>query len=304
MHEKGIVNRFRGVYSAIFTPFHPDNTINFKVLREMIAFQLNAGLHGCYIGGSTGEGILLTLDERKALAENAIEALAGKGKAIVHIGALGTSDAIELAKHAAQAGADAVSAIPPIFFGKSFEAVCRYYEQIAAATALPCFIYNIPGRTGVNLAFDQLIQLAAIEGVGGLKFTHNDLFLLHNLSRHFGDDFLVINGMDELLAAGLIMGAHGGIGSTYNFFPEHYARLFAAACNGDFAEVQKWQIATNSYLRAIKATEYPGTFKRTMAWLGFDCGNPRAPILNYSDDELKPVKAVFEQVRKMVQVNG
>ena len=300
MYEKGIVKKFKGVYAAIFTPFHLDDTINFSVFKGLIEYQLNAGLNGCYVCGSTGEGILMTLDERKQLAECAVETMSGRGNIIVHVGALRTQDAVDLAKHAERIGTDAVSAIPPLFFANQFEMTFEHYKRIAEATSLPFFIYNIPESAGINLTFNQLLALADISGIAGMKFTSDDLFLLHNLSQHFSDDFALFNGYDEILVAGMMMGAHGGIGSTYNVFPGHYQRIFQHAQRGDFSEAQKWQYSVNRYTRQMLTSGGLGACKHTMKWLGFDCGPARGPIINYFDGELKELRSTFENVKNMI----
>jgi len=300
MHEKGIVDRFSGVYSAIFTPYNPDGTLNRQVLKRLIDYHVKVGLHGIYVGGSTGEGLLMNLDERKSLTEASVEYLDGRGNAIIHIGAVATRDAVELARHAEECGADAVSAIPPIFFGTSIEGITRHYTAIAEASALPFFVYNIPERAGVTLTFENILALAEIDNICGIKFTSSDLFTIHLLTQHFGNDFLVINGSDQILAAGLLMGAHGGIGTTYNFFPEFYLKIYELAQAGNFAEARKWQYAVDRYTAKAIETGGFGSFKKTMEWLGFDCGLPRGPIVDTSAIDFTELKRLFLEIRKMV----
>ena len=242
----------------------------------------------------------MTLDERKKLVECATRKLKGRGKTIVHVGAVRTEDAVELAQHAAEAGADAISAIPPVFFGTTFDAVCQHYEKIAAATSLPFLIYTIPGRSGINFTIDQFKIMSQIDGVAGIKFTSHELFLLNRIVQHFGDDFLVLNGADELLIAGLLMGAHGGIGTTYNIFPKHYRRIFEYSRTGEYAKARDIQFALDRYIGAGLTAGGMGAFKKTMRWLGFDCGLARGPVMNIDDDKLSEVKAVFEEVNQLV----
>ncbi len=133
----------RGAYAAMFTPFDADGRVNEAMIERLVEHGLSNGLTGFYLTGSTGEGFLLSLDERKKVVERAAKAVAGRAKLIAHVGCVATDDAVELARHAAKHGIDWVSSVAPVYFGQTFEAAYRHYERISNATDLPFMIYSI-----------------------------------------------------------------------------------------------------------------------------------------------------------------
>ena len=296
MFESGIAKKLGGVYAATFTPFNKNGQVDPATLAKLINFLLDRKVTGNYVAGSTGEGILMSLEERKQVAEVAVEASARRGKVIVHIGALATRDAVELAKHASRIGADAISAIPPIFLTDGFDSVLYHYEAIAAASGIPFIIYNIPGRSGYNMTLPEICRLAEIQGIAGIKFTHTDLFLLQMIVSKFGDDFVVFNGHDPMLIGGLSLGAHGGIGSTYNLFPRHYAEILSNAKAGDWETARKWQFSANEFTAEIVKAKGLAICKYAMKWHGIDCGDVRAPLTMPEIEELEANFPVFQKV--------
>lgn len=296
MFDSGIAKKLGGVYAATFTPFDKMGQVDPSRLVELSKFLLDQKLTGNYVAGSTGEGILLSLEERKLVAEVAVEASAGRGNVILHIGTLATRDAIELAKHATDIGADAISAIPPIFLSDGFDSILYHYEAIAAASGIPFIIYNIPGRSGVNLTLSEILRLAEIPGIAGIKFTHTDLFLLQMIVSEFGQDFVVFNGHDPMLIGGLSLGAHGGIGSTYNLFPGHYAEIYANAMAGDWETARKWQFSVNEFTAEIVNGKGLAICKHAMKWHGFDCGEVRAPLIMPDAEKLEAYLPKFKKV--------
>jgi len=296
MFETGIAKKLGGVYAATFTPFDPAGNVDPVTLARLVQFLLDQKLHGNYVCGSTGEGILMSLEERKLVAEVAVEASAGRGKVIVHIGALATRDAVTLARHATDIGADGISAIPPIFLTDGFDSVLYHYEAIAAASGVPLILYHIPSRTGFSLTLPQVSRLAQIQGVGGMKFTDTDLFLLQLIVREFGDDFVVFNGHDPMLIGGLSLGAHGGIGSTYNVFPTHYAEIYKNAMAGNWELAREWQFSTNQFTAELLKGKGLAICKYAMKWHGIDCGDVRAPLTTPPNAELEANRALFEKI--------
>jgi N-acetylneuraminate lyase len=296
MFESGIAKKLGGVYAATFTPFNKMGQVAPGTLVQLINFLLEKKVRGNYVCGSTGEGILMSLEERKLVAEVAVEVSAGRGKVIVHIGALATRDAVLLAKHATDIGADGISAIPPIFLTDGFDSVLYHYEAIAAASGIPFIIYNIPGRSGFTMTLPQICRLAEIQGIAGIKFTDTDLFLLQLIVREFGDDFVVFNGHDPMLIGGLSLGAHGGIGSTYNLFPEHYAEIYKNALAGNWDQAREWQFSANEFTAELLKGKGLAICKYAMKWHGIDCGDVRAPLTMPEVDALEANLPLFKKV--------
>lgn len=279
-----------GVIAAVVTPvdwagrFCPGQFE--KLLKHLYC---NGGVHGLYVCGQTGEGISLPLSQRKQVAEMAV-CNAPPGKAtIIHVAAHSTTDAIELAEHASRIGATAISSAPPIGFEcYSFVEIKKYYEALATATSLPLLIYYCPAACSTIMNIDQVLELCQIPGVVGLKFTSFDLFMLSQLRRHTSVVFI---GRDEVLVAGLLMGADGGIGAFYNVIPGDFVRLYELAKNGDWEQARQVQSHINDLVRIVLRFPFVAVIKLLLSWLGIDCGSCISPArsLTLSEQaELRP----------------
>lgn len=228
---------------------------------------LATGAHGVYVAGSTGEGMRLAIETRKALVEALAPALPEGKHLIVHVGAPDVEDAIKLANHAADKGAHAISSLPPEADQKG---VRLYYETLAKNSVLPLILYYFPKVT--PLAFsdpETLLDVCDLPNVLGVKFTDFNLYLMQRLVSR---GKLVFNGYDEVLAAGLLMGAQGGIGSTYNVMPEVYMEIYRAAQRGDWECARRWQSRANAVLTILLRYPFFPALRALVQRKGFDCG--------------------------------
>ena len=221
-----------GLNAAIITPYGKDGGIDTNAFTKLLAWQMDVGVTGFFVCGSTGEGLYLTIEERKTMAQVAVETVAGRAAVMVHVGAVTTEQAVELAKHAEQIGADAVSSIAPVYYSVGFEATLNHYKAIGGATGLPFFIYHIPHLTGAALTADSAVRLTEIPNLAGLKFTDPALYLMRWIFELTGEKLTMLSGPDELH-----LPAHHGraraIGSTYNMLPGAFLRLREAFFAGD-----------------------------------------------------------------------
>lgn len=223
-----------GIHPAIASPCDERGVFaedQFVALAERLYTH---GVHGLYVCGTTGDCYHMAAAERRRATELAVEASrAAGGKVITHVGANEAAEAVGLAAHAAAAGADAIASRPPM--DRPPDAWPAYYRDLArAGDGLPVLVYYIPALTQHQSTYNELLGLLAVENVVGLKFSDYNLFLLQRLIRA-RPGLLVYNGNDEILIHGLLAGARGGIGMTYNFLPGLYAAIYEAACAGDLA---------------------------------------------------------------------
>ncbi len=252
-----------------------------------------AGVDGLYVCGQTGEGLQQTVEQRKAVATLAVK-LAPPGKqVIVHAGAPRTADAVGLARHAEQAGATAISSLPPAG-AYSFDEILAYYQALAASTELPLFVYYFPKFAAHPSTLEHLLRLCDIPRVAGLKFTDSDFYRLSEIKR---SGAIVYNGYDEMLAAGLLMGADGGIGSFYNVIPGWFVELFQAAKAGNWAEARQKQAAINEIITIGLRYPVHSAVKHMLAWMGLDCGVCAAPRRSLTSVETAELDALLEQTR-------
>lgn len=163
----------RGIFPATISPFAEDGRFDSQAMRKIVAYQIGAGVHGLYICGGTGEGLLMTVEERQEALEVVLDEVAGRAAVITHIGAFSTEDTIALAKHASGTKADAVAALPPAwFYQPDDEGLLRYYAELSDASQLPLLVYNIPQRTGIAMTeslFERLLKLDNVVGHEGLE---------------------------------------------------------------------------------------------------------------------------------------
>ena len=284
---------FRGIYPALITPLDQHDQLNESALRGILDFQLEAGVHGFWILGGMGEGLLLSTAERERAAEIVVEQVAGRGKVIVHIGAMTTREAAHLAAHAERIGADAIACLPPLYYRPDHQGIIDHYRIVAEASALPLFAYNIPGATNVTITPELLQELAEqIPTVRGIKHSSFDLYSYEQMRERLSwCDFTLFSGSDEVLLAALSMGGDGAVGSTFNLMPSWFVQLYDAFRQGDLARAQEWQRRINGVIRLLLAVGVLSATKEGMRLLGFDCGLARRPIRPLSAGERETLRA-------------
>jgi len=284
------------IIPALVTPLTPSGALDAKSTERLIAHLYDKGVGGLYITGSTGEGIYLSCEIRQRIAEIAVNLSKGRGNVIVHVGAIQTAMAMELANHAAKIGADAVSSIPPFAGGYSWAEVHSFYSDLARASKLPVIAYYIPGLTGQQRSLDELASLLSIPNIGGYKFTDYNLYTMQRLLSRFSPDQIIYNGPDEMLAFGLQFGAHGGIGTTYNVMPELIVKIAQLTREGRFAEAVAAQIKANEVIEPLIACHGVASTKQILVWQGLiehpHCAAPRAAL---TEDQKK---TLFHRLEK------
>ena len=270
---------FEGINPAMFTPLTDDGgAISVERLKKLIPWLLNQGVTGLFVCGSTGEGVLLSPEERELVAEVTLTEVAGQVPVMVHVGAAATRDSVRLAKHAAKHGAAAVSSIPPFPFELSTRSVFGHWRQIGEATDLPMYIYYFPAMTGFTFGDDAVEQLLRLPNLVGLKFTDTDFYVLRNLIDLSGGRLHILSGPDQLCLPAQTMGARGAIGSTYNWMAPLFVDLLKAYRSGDWATATAKQASANAFIRIIHRYEKIAGQKVIMELLGVPCGPTREPI--------------------------
>lgn len=265
-----------GVFSALVTPFAADGGLDLAAVPALVEMQLKQGIAGFYVGGSTGEAFLQSVEERAAFLAAVAQAAAGRCRLIAHIGAVATRDSLALGRAAADAGYDAISAIPPFYYDFSGAELKAHYRTLCAGVPLPLIVYNFGGRVG-RLTNADLLELLDEPKVIGVKHTSQDLYLLERFKRH-RPEAVIYNGFDEMCLAGLAMGADGAIGTTYNFMGDLFVALTAAHAAGRIAEARAMQVKANRVIDVlVDVGVLPGT-KGILALRGFDVGICREPF--------------------------
>ena len=286
--------KMKGILPALLTAFGEGGVDSAKQ-RALVERLADSGVHGLYVGGSSGEMVLMTEDERRFLLETVMEA-AGNLTVIAHVGSLTTEGSLELARHAESCGAHALSSVTPLYYRYGFREVKHYYERLAAETALPVVIYNIPALTGSTLNTAQLMELLSIPNVGGMKFTASDFFQLERLRTAFPDK-IFYNGSDEMLLSGLAAGADGGIGSTYNIQPKTILAVYDAFRRGDLPAAQAAQTRANAVIEVILRHGVLPSCKELLRLTGLDIGRCREPFLPVEEEGLAELEKLAGIIR-------
>jgi N-acetylneuraminate lyase len=290
------MTRFTGVWPALVTPLTETDHVDVPMVHRLVEHLLGARVGGLYVCGGTGEGILLPACERRRMAEAAIEQVDGRVPVIVHVGAVATSEAMELAAHAEAIGADAVAAIPPFYYQVGFQGVKEHYQLIAGASALPLYLYYIPSSTGVAVSAGQMWELCQIPNVRGLKYTSYDMYLLEQILALGKGTLNVFSGPDELLAPMLTVGVDGAIGTTYNLLPRHFVRLYDAFRSGDVQTARQLQSQANRIIGTFLKHGGLPAVKEMMRLIGFDCGYCRRPFRRLSSGEVAALREELDAI--------
>lgn len=278
------MKKYTGLYTALVTPFDIDGNINADALQKLMAANIEQGVDGFYVSGSTGESYLLSVQERKYLIDAVTEAACGKADVIVNIGMFATEHSIELAKYAEKKNVSALSSVPPFYFPFSKEELTQYYLNLAEATELPVIVYNIPKMSGVEFSIEDLYRLLDHEKIIGIKHTSYDLFQLQQLIQEYPGKSMFI-GHDEIYLSALSVGAKAGIGSTYNIMAGKFAEINRCFAENKMEEARVLQGQVNNVVAALCKV---GVFKGVKAILkmqGIDCGTCRKPFIELDEKQ-------------------
>lgn len=289
------MDKFKGLFSALLTPFNEDGSINFDSLEKLVEFNLQNGIDGFYVGGSTGEGLLLSPEERMQVFECVKKANKGRATLIAHVGTICTLDAIKMAKKAEELEYDAISAVAPYYYGFTLDAVLGYYNDIVNSTSLPMIIYNFPNSGGFSLTKDIANKLFENEKFIGIKHTSGDMFTL-NQFKTLDREIVVYNGFDETLLAGLSMGADGAIGSTYNFMGKKFKKIMNCFNSGEIETAKALQNEANEIICEMIKYGVFQSEKAILTEMGIDMGQCRPPFLPISDECRASMKKIAHKI--------
>ena len=293
--------KINGLIAAPYTPFLPNGEINTEIIPEYAGKLKNDGLKGVFICGTTGEGMLLTNEERKSVAEKWVEHNSMEFKVIVHVGTTSSKQSKGLAKHAQQIGAYAIGSMGPLFLkpGKLEELVAFCAELASGAPELPFYYYHIPSVSGIDLSMPDFINSASsqIPNFRGIKYTHNNFMEMQQCMKLDDGKWDILHGFDELLLAGLALGAKGAVGSTYNYMAPLYNKIIADFENGRIDEAREKQAVSVKVVEVL--LKYGGAVvagKALMKHSGLDCGPCRLPLKNLDEKSYKDLTNEMDSI--------
>ena len=265
---------FKGVITALITPLR-DGTVDEPALRALIERQIAAGVHGLVPMGTTGESATLTPEEHRRVC---VETVAGRVRVIAGAGSPSTAKSIEFVRHAKTVGADGALVVTPYYNRPSQAGLKAHFEAVADAVQLPILLYNVPGRTGVDLADDTTMTLAAHPNVVGIKDATGDLGRISRLRAELDEGFALISGDDPSFLGYLAHGGHGVISVTSNVAPEGMVALYDAVMSGDLESARLWQDRLIGLHKGLFADASPAPAKWALARLGLCSDEVRLPL--------------------------
>ena len=291
-----------GLINAPFTPFYENGDVNTTPIKAYADMLVKNGLKGVFINGSSGEGYMLTTDERKLLAEKWVETAPEGFKVIVHVGSCCLRESENLARHARQIGAWGIGAMAPPFprIGR-IEELVKYCETIAAAAPdLPFYYYHIPAFNGVYLSMLELLKFVdgRIPNFAGIKYTYESLYE-YNQCRLYGQGkYDMLHGQDETILSSLAQGgARGAIGGTTNYNGRELTGIIEAWNRGDIDTAREKQNFSQAVINVI--CRFRGNIvggKRIMKLIGLDLGPNRVPFQNMTDEEEQNMRRELEEI--------
>jgi dihydrodipicolinate synthase/N-acetylneuraminate lyase len=284
--ESGKELEFKGVFPANPTPVRSDGRINEEALRAIFEDNLSHGVGGFWVAGSTGEGPVMSDQQRETTARIAGETISGKGLSIMHVGAISTESVAKGAKAAKDSGCDAICCVPPFFFKGDDQMTIDHYKRVAdAADGLPFFVYNLPQLTQVETTPDFMEKIvAAVPTVVGLKHSAVNFSDI----RLFADMGLkCFSGSGLLPLPALTMGAVGTVDAPLSVAPWHYTELYDAWERGDLKTAQRLQDGVVKIVNIVKMFGAPSAVTKMILSerLGIDCGRPIPPVQDLNDEQ-------------------
>ena len=296
------MEKIKGLIDAPFTPFHEDGSLNLAPIPEYAALLARNGLKGVFINGSSGEGYMLTEEERMQLAEAWMAAVPEDFKVIVHVGSTSVMSSRRLAEHAQKIGAWGIGAMATPFpkIG-SIEQLCRYCEEIAsAAPELPFYYYHIPAFNGASLSMYDFLKAVdgRIPNFAGIKYTFESLYEYNRCRRYQNGKFDMLHGQDETILPCLAMGgAQGGIGGTTNYNGRCLTGILEAWKKGDLEKARQLQDFAQDVIDVI--CNFRGNIvggKRIMKLIGLDLGPNRVPFMSVTEEEEQELRRQLEAI--------
>ena len=285
-------SRIRGVLPALITPFSGDSVDEDAYIR-LIERQIAAGVHGLVPAGTTGESATLSHDEHRRVVELCVKATAGRVPVVAGAGSNSTKEAIELARHAKSVGADAVLAVTGYYNRPNQEGLCRHYETLAAAVDVPIVVYNVPGRTIIDVSNETLERISKLSNIIGVKDSTGDVARVSQQRLSCGADWLLLSGDDPTALGYIAHGGHGCISVTANVAPAQCAAFYEACLAGDFDAARTMQDRLIGLHKALFLDASPSPTKYAMSVLGLCSAEVRLPIAPCGDAVKPRIRAAM-----------
>lgn len=289
--------KFGKVLTAMVTPFDANLEVNYQAAQELAVHLINSGSDGIVVAGTTGESPTLTKNEKINLFKAVVEAVGGRATVIAGTGSYDTQESKELTREAERTGVDGIMLVAPYYNKPSQEGLFRHFTTIAGVTSLPIIIYNIPGRTGVNISVDTMVRIAAgAPNVAAVKEASGNLNQISELYEKAPRDLLIYSGDDALTLPALSVGGVGVISVASHISGRKIQEMISAYCRGDVACATRINAELGPLNRVLFINTNPIMVKTACNLLGFKVGGMRLPLVEATPSEVKALQEVLQKM--------
>ena len=283
-------NKFHGIIPAVLTPFNIKEELDIESLLEITDFLVSSKIHGMFILGSTGQGLIMGTKDRKQVAESIIEHTNNNIANIIHIGSNNIEDVIELGKHAIDIKSDAIACVTPHYYKYDEEAMFEYYKKISSVLDIPIFLYNIPQYTGYDISIELMRKLSDLPNIIGIKDSNVDFSKQLQIIKEVGDDLILLTGTNEKIDSALVNGIPGCVPSISNIFPKTCIKIHDNIQNKNIKEAKYLQDKINSIIKHYSNTVVISTLLETLRIRGLKSGYVKKPLRNLNNKEINELK--------------
>ena len=272
--------RFTGVGTALITPFKKDGSLDEAAVRRLVRRQIEAGVHFVSPCGTTGEAPTLSHSEKLRVVQLVVDEAAGRVPVLAGAGGYDTRETIELIRDLERTGVDGILSVTPYYNKPTQEGLFQHYSAIAQSTSLPIVLYNVPGRTGVNIDVDTCVRLSAIRNIAGIKEASGSLVQMSEIVGAVREDFVLLSGDDPIAVAVMAIGGRGVISVASNLVPGEMAQMIELAEKDDFAGARKLHQWLLPLMRVMFVESNPIPVKAAMAAMGLIDESYRLPLVS------------------------
>ncbi|MFY9175369.1 MAG: 4-hydroxy-tetrahydrodipicolinate synthase [Peptococcia bacterium] len=282
--------------TAMITPFKDDLSVDYEAAQKLAQLLINEGSEGLVISGTTGESPTLSVNEKMELFRAVKEAVGDKGYIIAGTGTNSTADCIKLTEGATKAGVDAVMIVVPYYNKPNAEGLYQHYKAAAGATDLPVILYNVPGRTGINMLPETVARLSEIKNIIAVKEASGNLDQVSMIRNMVPEDFIIYSGDDSLTLPMLSVGAYGVISVASHLVAPQIKEMITAYTAGEVKKAAAIHGKLFDLFRTMFITANPIPVKKALSLLGRTADTVRLPLVNATEDETEKIRTVMQQV--------
>lgn len=291
--------KFTGTGVALVTPFHKQGTIDFGSLEKLIEHTVSNGVDYLVVLGTTGETATLSKDEKNALVEYVKEQVSKRVPVVLGVGGNNTQEIVNDLQKLDTDGIDAILSVAPYYNKPSQRGLYLHYKHIATASPLPVIVYNVPGRTSVNMKAETTLELAAeFENIIGVKEASGNMSQIMEIIRKKPKDFLVISGDDGITMPLIAAGAHGVISVVANAYPKAFSSMVKAALKGKLDEARRLHYALLPMIEALFADGSPGGVKAALDYMKIVPNNLRLPVVKVNKATQNLIQGLVNELKE------